>query len=77
MSAAKGTGVGRIFVHRDWKMLFANQSFANMLGYASVNQLMKLDDISQTFAPYELDRLTVFRDARKRGGRDSRFTAPG
>jgi PAS domain S-box-containing protein len=30
---------------------------------------MELDDISRIFAPYELDRLTVFRDARKRGGR--------
>jgi len=58
-----------IFVHRDWKLLFANQSFANMLGYPSVTALMKLGDISQTFAPYEIDRLTVFRDARKRGGR--------
>ena len=64
-----GGSIQGIFVHRDWKLLFANQSFANMLGYRSVNQLMKLDDISQTFAPYELDRLTVFRDARWRGGR--------
>ena len=64
-----GGSIQGIFVHRDWKLLFANQSFANMLGYPSVTALMKLGDISQTFAPYEIDRLTVFRDARKRGGR--------
>jgi len=27
---------------------------------------MALDSVAETFAPYEKDRLTVFRDARKR-----------
>lgn len=64
-----GGSIQGIFVHKEWKLLFANQSFAKILGYFSVKELMELDDISRVFAPYELDRLTVFRDARKRGGR--------
>ncbi len=64
-----GGSIQGIFVHRDWRLVFANQSFANILGYGSVRELMALDDISEVFAPYELDRLTVFRDARERGGR--------
>ncbi|NQV83077.1 MAG: PAS domain S-box protein [Rhodospirillales bacterium] len=64
-----GGSIQGFFVHSDWKLLFANQSFAKILGYRSVKELMGLDDISQIFAPNELDRLTVFRDARKRGGR--------
>ncbi len=64
-----GGSIQGIYVHKDWKLLFANQSFAKILGYRWVKELRELDDISQLFAPYELDRLTVFRDARKRGGR--------
>lgn len=64
-----GGSIQGIFVHREWNLLFANQALANILGYSSVRELMALDDISVVLAPYELDRLTVFRDARKRGGR--------
>jgi len=64
-----GGSIQGIFVHQEWNLLFANQSFAKMLGYASVKELMEFEDISKVFAPYEIDRLTVFRDARKRGGR--------
>ncbi len=64
-----GSSIQGIFIHRDWKLLFANQAFATMLGYRSVKELMALSSIAETFAPYELDRLTVFKDARKRSGR--------
>ncbi|MDA1091159.1 MAG: PAS domain S-box protein [Proteobacteria bacterium] len=64
-----GGSIQGIFVHKDWKLVFANQAFATILGYNSVRELMALDNISDVFAPYEVDRLTVFRDARKRGGR--------
>jgi len=64
-----GGSIQGIFVQRDWKLLFANQSFASILGYSSVKELMALDSIVSTFAPYEVDRLKVFRDARRRGGR--------
>ncbi|MBT3305517.1 MAG: PAS domain S-box protein [Alphaproteobacteria bacterium] len=64
-----GGSIQGFFVHSEWNLLFANQSFASILGYRSVKELMELDDISLIFAPYEVDRLTVFRDARKRGGR--------
>jgi PAS domain S-box-containing protein len=64
-----GGSIQGFFVHSEWNLLFANQSFAKILGYRSVKELMDLDDISRIIAPYELDRLTVFRDARKRGGR--------
>lgn len=63
-----GGSIQGIFVHQDWKLLFANQSFAKILGYKSVKEVMALDSIAETFAPYERDRLTVFRDASKRGG---------
>ncbi len=64
-----GGSIQGIFVHRDWKLLFANQAFAKILGYDSVKEVMALDSVAETFAPYERDRLTVFRDARKKGGR--------
>ncbi len=64
-----GGSIQGIFVHREWKLLFANQAFASILGYKSVKELMALDSIASVFAPYEIDRLTVFRDARKKGGR--------
>ncbi|MBL6947377.1 MAG: PAS domain S-box protein [Rhodospirillales bacterium] len=64
-----GGSIQGIFVHTEWKLLFANQAFANILGYQTVRELMDMGDVSKVFAPYELDRLTVFRDARKRGGR--------
>ena len=64
-----GGSIQGIFIHQDWKLLFANRAFATILGYKSVKELMALDSVAETFAPYELDRLTVFRDARKRGGR--------
>ncbi|NQU61640.1 MAG: PAS domain S-box protein [Rhodospirillales bacterium] len=64
-----GGSIQGIYVHREWKVLFANQAFAGILGYSSVKELMALDSIVPTFAPYEVDRLKVFRDARKRGGR--------
>ena len=56
-------------MHKDWNLEFANQALANILGYGSVRELMALKNISEVFAPYAIDRLTVFRDARKRGGR--------
>lgn len=64
-----GSSIQGIFVHRDWELLFANQAFATMLGYRSVKELMGLNSIAETFAAYETDRLTVFKDAHKRGGR--------
>ena len=64
-----GGSIQGIYVHQDWKLLFANQAFATILGYGTVKELMALGSIATVFAPYELDRLKVFRDARKRRGR--------
>ena len=64
-----GGSIQGIFVHQEWNLLFANQAFATILGYGSVKELMGLGSIATVFAPYEVDRLRVFRDARKRRGR--------
>ncbi len=34
------TSLQGIFVHRDWRILFANQAAAQTLGYASVAELL-------------------------------------
>ena len=53
-----------IMIARGWKALFANQAFADILGYDSPEQVVALDSTRQIFAPYERGRLWEYHQAR-------------
>lgn len=57
-----------ICVHRDWKPLFANQSFAQMLGFDSPEALLSHGSLFDLVPKYERERLRGYLDARKTGG---------
>lgn len=56
-----------IFVHRDFRMLFANRAMAEMLGYESPEELLKIDSVLNFVHPEERARTTGFKDARLAG----------
>ncbi len=56
-----------IYIHRQWQLLFVNQSMAGILGYPSVAELLSLKNVREFLPPYELDRLLRIRQARERG----------
>lgn len=56
-----------IFVHRDFRVLFANRAMAEMLGYESPEELLKLDSVLNFVHPEERARTKGFRDARLAG----------
>jgi diguanylate cyclase (GGDEF)-like protein/PAS domain S-box-containing protein len=56
-----------IFVHRDWKPLFINNSYARIHGYDSVDELLDLSTMERLLAPYEVERLRKIRDDRMGG----------
>ena len=53
-----------ILIARGWKALFANQAFADILGYESPEQILALDSTQQIFAPYERSRLWEYHQAK-------------
>ncbi len=57
-----------ICVHRDWKPLFANQSFATMLGFETPDELTAHGSLFDLVPKYERERLLGYLDARKTGG---------
>ena len=57
-----------ICVHRDWKPLFANQSFAGMLGFDTPEELIANGSLFELVPKYERERLLGYLDARKTGG---------
>ena len=57
-----------IFVHRDYKLLFVNYAFAEILGYDSKDDLLaNMKSIDEHHAPHERDRIRGYKDARLRG----------
>ncbi|MGI9335665.1 MAG: hybrid sensor histidine kinase/response regulator [Gammaproteobacteria bacterium] len=56
-----------IVIQRDWKPLFANQAFADILGFASPREILALDSLEPTFSPHERARLRAYQNARSRG----------
>ncbi len=56
-----------ILIHKDWKPLFVNQAWADILGYESPQKVLALDSISSFFAPHEQARLLKYREARIKG----------
>ncbi len=58
-----------IFIHRDFRPLLVNQAFAEILGYASVDEyLANTQSLEEHIAPHERDRISRYKDARMRGG---------
>lgn len=57
-----------IYIHRDFKTLFVNQAFANILGYESVDELLAtMSSMKEHLPPHEYTRLRGYKDARLRG----------
>ena len=53
-----------ILIHRDWKPLFANQSFINTLGFDSEDELLNMESLEHLFSSYELKRLEAYKHSR-------------
>ena len=53
-----------IVVHRDWKILYANQAAARTLGYGSVAELLAGKCLLDLFHEDDRSRLESYRDAR-------------
>ena len=54
-------------VHRDFKVLFANQAIADIFRYDNPAELMELDSLLETIPVSERDRMQRNKDARMRG----------
>jgi PAS domain S-box-containing protein len=64
-----------ILVHRDYRPLLANDELARMFGYASPSEILALADCRVLFAPEEIDRISAYNLARRRGGEAPGFYA--
>ncbi len=56
-----------ILIDRRRKPVFANQSFAEMLGYQSPDEIIALESLDACVAPHERNRLVGYTEARMRG----------
>ncbi len=46
-----------ILIHRDWRPLYANKAFADLLGFGSVQEVLAIDSLQHLFSSYELERV--------------------
>jgi len=56
-----------IIIHHEWRLLFANEAAARMLGFEDATQLVGQGNLEPLIAPHEVDRIRRFREARFRG----------
>jgi len=56
-----------VMVTRDFKVLFANQAYADMHGFDSPEEMLALDSILSLYAPHEHEKMRANREARLRG----------
>ncbi len=56
-----------IYIHREWEILFANQSMSEMFGYETPGEFCHLASVERILAPYEVDRLRTVREKRESG----------
>ncbi len=56
-----------IVIHRDLKPLFANQAFATIHGYDTVDEILGMESIANLRAPHERARLDEHRKRRLKG----------
>lgn len=55
-----------IFVHKDFKFVFANHAWAHMHGY-TLDEIYQMGSIEECYAPHERKRLRAYQAARVRG----------
>ena len=58
--------ISGILIHRHFKPLFINQAWADMHGY-TIDEIHAMDSVEQCFAPHEIERMTITKNARMRG----------
>ena len=56
-----------ILIHRDNHVLFVNQAYAEIFGYATLDELYRLDSPLSLVAPQDRERLLSYRDDRLAG----------
>ncbi len=56
-----------ILIDRQRKPLFVNESFANMLGYESADEILMMESMDACVAPHERERLSGYTNARMEG----------
>ncbi|MEM7250534.1 MAG: ATP-binding protein [Pseudomonadota bacterium] len=56
-----------IFIHREWTIIYANQSFCDLLGYSSAAELLEKPRLVEHISPSDRERLHNYRRARNDG----------
>ncbi len=56
-----------VFIHRDWAPLYSNQAFADILGYATRDEVLRLKTLEHHFPAYERARLRRYMQAHAKG----------
>jgi PAS domain S-box-containing protein len=56
-----------VFVHRDSKVLYANEAFARIYGYADAQEAMSMPVIGEHISPLDRDRIETYRRQREKG----------
>jgi diguanylate cyclase (GGDEF)-like protein/PAS domain S-box-containing protein len=56
-----------VLIHRHQKPIFANQAYADILGYGTREAILALDSVQQTYASHEHERLRAYQTARREG----------
>lgn len=56
-----------ILIHREGTALFVNQTYADIFGYATPDELLQMDSLAPLIPPHEWDRLLRNHDARLAG----------
>ena len=56
-----------LFIHRNWKLLFVNETFVRMLDYGSPDEMIAIGDKVRFIADHDVDRLREYKEARERG----------
>ena len=62
-----GGSVQGILIHKAFKPLFANQAYADIFGYESVDDLLREESVLDHVAPHDRDRLRKYSEAHIRG----------
>ncbi|MEX2617192.1 MAG: PAS domain S-box protein [Alphaproteobacteria bacterium] len=67
-----------VFIHRDFKPIYANRACVDIFGYPDIDAVMKLPSVLQLWAPHEAQRIDAYRRGRLRGDDvPERFEAEG
>ena len=56
-----------VMIQRSWKPLFVNQTYADLLGYESPEEILAMASGESLIAPHERERVRSYKEARDRG----------